>query len=213
MWAHRRLTFPVHHRGRGAWAMREGHKCRPAPRVRVSLAGRRRWRPAVGQAPHRRLGVRHHRPHTERFVCRPSRSRSVSDLHLLLDLDLIVASFLDLIWLCLVITYVISMPRIAPDVGNNPSSTRFARRTGGGRHPNDQTNSVFFRKHRPVMVQFAACQIDLDCLILLLHTYLCICTCLLYMHKYAIIAFPYCWFMLKNRFVFTVICQRRYGGS
>jgi len=30
----------------------------------------------------------------------------------------------------------------------------------------------FFRKHRPVMVQFAACQIDVDCL-LLLHTYLC----------------------------------------
>ena len=143
----------------------------------------------------------------------------------LLDLDLCpISTFFSIsiwllrlfwIWFGYVLWLLTWFPcqRIAPDVGNSPSSTRFARRTGGGRHPNDQTNSVFFRKHRPVMVQFAACQIDLDCLILLLHTYLCICTCHLYMHKYAIIAFPYCWFMLKNRFVFTVICQWRYGGS
>jgi hypothetical protein len=106
-------------------------------------------------------------------VCRPSRSRSVSDLRLLLDLDLIVASFLDLIWLCLVITYVISMPKNHSRRRQQPllyQACQADRRWHTSKRPNQFR--FFFRKHRPVMVQFAACQIDVDCL-LLLHAYLC----------------------------------------
>ncbi|CAD6211061.1 unnamed protein product [Miscanthus lutarioriparius] len=45
-------------------------------------------------------------------------------------------------YLTAVLEYVTTILTLR-DVGNSPSSTRFARRTGGGRHPNDQTNSLY----------------------------------------------------------------------